>query len=122
MVFEKLRTIVITAIPKPRSRKIAETTATSRKRALRTRCLSPQKMHWLRASQARASPAVLRFEDPQETALLLADAPRTRATAGAERNDARSGSSLAKEFAILRMQASARPPLASAGLSSFVCR
>src|SRR5258706_1693335 len=68
------------------------------------------------------SPAVLRFEDPQETALLLADAPRTRATAGAERNDARSGSSLAKEFAILRMQASARPRLASAGLSSFVCR
>src|SRR6266436_6432018 len=68
------------------------------------------------------SPAALRFEDPQETALLLADAPRTRAIGGAERNDARSGSSLAKEFAILRMQASARPRLASAGLSSFVCR
>jgi len=35
MVFEKLRTIVITAIPKPRSRegfrKIAETTSTLRK-------------------------------------------------------------------------------------------
>src|SRR6266853_5949807 len=64
----------------------------------------------------------LEFEDPQETALLFADAPRTRAIEGAERNDARSGSSLAKEFAILRMQASARPRLASAGLSSFVCR
>jgi hypothetical protein len=48
MAFEKLRTIVITAIPKPRSRerfrKIAETTPTPRKRALRKRCLSPQKM------------------------------------------------------------------------------
>jgi hypothetical protein len=44
MVFEKLRTIVITAIPKPRFRerfrKIAETTPTLRKRALRTRCLA----------------------------------------------------------------------------------
>jgi len=44
MAFEKLRTIVITAIPKPRSRerfrKIAETTSTPQKRALRTRCLS----------------------------------------------------------------------------------
>ncbi len=44
MTFEKLRTIVIRAIPKPRSRerfrKIAETTSTPRKRALRTRCLS----------------------------------------------------------------------------------
>ena len=43
MAFEKLRTIVITAIPKPKSRerfrKIAETTPTSRKRALRTRIL-----------------------------------------------------------------------------------
>jgi hypothetical protein len=47
MVFEKLRTIVIPAIPKPRSRerfrKIAETTPTLRKRALRTRCLSLRK-------------------------------------------------------------------------------
>src|SRR5258707_2780201 len=68
------------------------------------------------------SPAALRFEDPQETALLLADAPRTRATEGAERNDARSGSSLAKEFAILRKPASARPRLASARLYSLLCR
>src|SRR5271167_1101260 len=59
MAFEKLRTIVIRAIPKPRSRerfrKIAETTPTSRKRALRTRCLSPQKMRsgeWVRCSQS----------------------------------------------------------------------
>jgi hypothetical protein len=44
MAFEKLRTIIIMAIPKPRSRKIAETIPTPRKRALRTRCLSPQKM------------------------------------------------------------------------------
>src|SRR5260370_23894358 len=65
------------------------------------------------------SPAVLRFEDPQETALLFADAPRTRATEGAERNDARSGSSLSKKFAIFRMQASARPRPSSAGLSSL---
>src|SRR5260370_30198240 len=42
------------------------------------------------------------FEDPQETALLLADAPRTRATEGAERNDARSGSSPAEEIPLLR--------------------
>jgi hypothetical protein len=39
MAFEKLRTIVITAIPKPRSRerfrKIAETIPTPRKRATR---------------------------------------------------------------------------------------
>jgi hypothetical protein len=35
MAFEKLRTIVITAIPKAEIRKIAETTPTSRKRALR---------------------------------------------------------------------------------------
>src|SRR5258706_13886419 len=55
------------------------------------------------------SPAVLRFEDPQETALLLADAPRTRAKAGAERNDARSGSALAKELTNLRMQAARGP-------------
>jgi hypothetical protein len=41
MAFEKLRTIVITAIPKPRSRqrfrKIAETNPTLRKRALSIR-------------------------------------------------------------------------------------
>jgi hypothetical protein len=47
MGFEKVRTIVITAIPKPRSRegfrKIAETTPTLRKRALRTRYLSLRK-------------------------------------------------------------------------------
>ncbi len=53
MAFEKLRTIVITAFPKPRSRerfrKIAETTPTPRKRALRTRCLSPQKNEISRA-------------------------------------------------------------------------
>jgi hypothetical protein len=46
MAFEKSRTIVIMAIPAPRSRerfrKMAETTPTPRKRALRTRCLSPQ--------------------------------------------------------------------------------
>src|SRR5258707_3940202 len=59
---------------------------------------------------------------PQETALLLADAPRTRAIGGAERNDSRSGSSVAKEFAILRMQASARSRFVSAGLLSLACR
>src|SRR5260370_831022 len=85
---------------------------------LSTRCPTPASD----AASIRFDPSALRFEDPQETALLLADAPRTRATAGAERNDARSGSSLAKEFEILRMQASARPRLASAGLSPFVCR
>jgi hypothetical protein len=41
MAFEKLRTIVITAIPKPRSRerfrKIADTTPTPRKRRTQTR-------------------------------------------------------------------------------------
>src|SRR5260370_12947969 len=62
MVFEKLRTIVITAIPKPRSRerfrKIAETTPTPRKRALRTRCLSPQKMR--SAEQVRCSQSAAR--------------------------------------------------------------
>jgi hypothetical protein len=61
MAFEKLRTIVITAIPKPRSRervrKIAETTPTPRKRALRTRCSSLQKMRsteQVRCSQSAA--------------------------------------------------------------------
>jgi hypothetical protein len=43
MVSEKLRTIVITAIPKPTSRerfcKIAETILIPRTRVLRTRCL-----------------------------------------------------------------------------------
>src|ERR1022692_3984101 len=62
MAFEKLRTIVITAIPKPRSRerfrKIAETTPTPRKRDLRTRCLSPQKMR--SAEQARCSQSAAR--------------------------------------------------------------
>jgi hypothetical protein len=57
MAFEKLWTIVIMAIPKPRSRerfrKIAETTPTPRKRDLRTRCLSPQKMR--SAEQVRCS-------------------------------------------------------------------
>src|SRR5260370_13411298 len=74
------------------------------------------------AATSRFLPPSSVSRNPQETALLLADTPRTRATAGAERNDARSGSSLAKGFAILRMHASARPRLASAGLSSFVCR
>jgi len=62
MAFEKLRTIVITAILKPRSRerfrKIAETTPTPRKRALRTRCLSPQKMR--SAEQVRCSQSAAR--------------------------------------------------------------
>ena len=56
MAFEKpanYRHNGITAIPKPRSRerfrKIAETTPTPRKRALRTRCLSPQKNEISRA-------------------------------------------------------------------------
>src|ERR1039458_1171693 len=57
MAFEKLRTIVITAIPKPRSRerfrKIAETTPTPRRRALRTRCLSLRRMR--SAEQVRCS-------------------------------------------------------------------
>ena len=62
MAFEKLRTVVITAIPKPRSRerfrKIAETTPTPRKRDLRTRCLSPQKMR--SAEQVRCSQSAAR--------------------------------------------------------------
>jgi hypothetical protein len=60
MVFEKLRAIVITPIPKPRSRerfrKIAETTPTLRKRALRTRRLSLQKMR--SAVQVRCSQSI----------------------------------------------------------------
>jgi hypothetical protein len=83
MAFEKLRTIVITAIPKPRSRerfrKIAETTPTPRKRVLRTRCLSPQKMR--SAEQVRCSQSAAR--NPSITAhpgglLRLRGIPRIR--------------------------------------------
>src|SRR5260370_22458797 len=70
--------------------------------------LRVKRSHGLVSGRCRhfsVSPAALRFEDPQETALLLAYAPRTRSIGGPERNDARSGSSLAQELAMLRRQA-----------------
>src|ERR1039458_8256364 len=105
MAFEKLRTIVITAIPKPRSRrkvpqdcrnhpnspktrfedamlipqkneisragpllerfrKIAETTPSPRRRALRTRCLSLRRMR--SAEQVRCSKGSARLPKPPQ--------------------------------------------------------
>ena len=55
MAFEKLRTIVITAIPKPRSARLPKPPQLA-ENALRTRCLSPQKMR--SAERVRCSQSI----------------------------------------------------------------